>query len=165
MQTHPRQRATVLKATSIGTSLPGLHRIRVPWPKIGVMARLRWRGRGTCEGNTCTRPRWFVHLSVHKSALRLSYLVAKLVHTLQPAQRHQDGARVYYNYAFFKPISSSKRRLLANSCHDNKGGHCNNRQLAHRWQKMLTPSIISLYRSLPSRVLSPTPANTEKPPA
>ena len=29
----------------------------------------------------------------------------------------------------------------------------------------LTDSIISLYRSLPSRVRSPTPANTEKPPA
>ena len=28
----------------------------------------------------------------------------------------------------------------------------------------LTPSIISLYRSLPSRVRSPTPAKTEKPP-
>ena len=67
--------------------------------------------------------------------------------------------RVCCNFAMHHPaLCCQVWSLQANALQPLSG-------CARHKQAARTDSIISLYRSLPSRVRSPTPANTEKPPA
>ena len=103
------------------------------------------------QGHTCAGTRGLVHLPKHQSALALSSLVANLVDTLQ------DGTKL-------TRTSNSQRAggVIGGWVHDKTGWYPATSMILY---SRLTDSIISLYRSLPSRVRSPTPAKTEKPPA